>query len=110
MSFAIIQDARKGASLGIQFLALVDRAKSRRHWWTSDNANIALCYRKKAAADFAAKRLKRNNARVVSFERAAAILRSQSQSITDAEEDGDLLFDMPETPEEKYGDSGIYPR
>lgn len=104
--FAIIQNARKGGALGIDILGLVDRARSKRFWWTSDNANILICYRKKSAADFAADRLKLNSARVVPFEYAARLISQQSQEISRAEFDLELL-DMPETPEEKYGDSGI---
>lgn len=73
--YGIIQDARKGK--GISTLALVDRQRSKRLWWTSDNANIAICYEKKSAAEFAAKRLRRNRARVVPFARVQQILNDQ---------------------------------
>lgn len=73
--FGIIQDARKGK--GIKSLALVDRARCRTQWWTTDDPNIALCYEKKSAAEFAARRLKRNSARVVPFVRVQQILNEQ---------------------------------
>lgn len=80
--FAIICDARAGHKLGIEVLALVDRSKSRRYWWTSDEPGIAIRYRSEHAAGFAAKRLRRNNARVVPFSKAARMLREQSNSIS----------------------------
>lgn len=76
MSYAIICDARAGK--GISILALVDRGKSKRLWWTSDDDAIAICYRDKCAADFACRRLKRNRPRVVAFKEAAATLRRQA--------------------------------
>ncbi len=81
MSYAIICDARKGESLGIEVLALVDRSKSKRLWWTSDDAGIAIQYIKLDAARFACKRLRRNNARVVPFADAKRMLHGQSNEI-----------------------------
>lgn len=85
--FAIIQDARAGQSLGIDILALVDRSKSNRYWWTSDDESIAICYRSEAAARFAAGRLRQNNARVVPFDVAVKLLLRQSGAIIKAEVD-----------------------
>jgi hypothetical protein len=79
--FAIICDARKGHGLGIDILVLVDRGKCRSQWWTSDDPTIALDYTKKSAAQFAARRLKRNHARVVPFEHAVQALRDQAREI-----------------------------
>lgn len=73
--YGIIQDARKGK--GISTLALVDRSLSKLLWWTSDNANIAICYESKPAAEYAAKRLRKNNARVVPFVRVQQALNDQ---------------------------------
>ena len=89
--YGIICDARKGEGLGIDTLALVDRSKSSRFWWTSDNANIAMCYRKRSAASFAAGRLKKNNVRVVPFGVAQDILGIQSRLISEAERDREHL-------------------
>ncbi len=83
--YGIICNARKGSSLGIDVLALVDRSRSKRFWWTSDNANIAMCYRKKEAADFAAGRLKKNGARVVPFSEVQRVLSRQVTRIREAE-------------------------
>ncbi len=83
--FGIICDARKGK--GIRTLALVDRSRSKRLWWTSDNANIAMCYRKRDAADFAAARLKKNRARVVNFADVQDILTAQKHKRTILEVD-----------------------
>ena len=81
MGFAIICDARKGGSLGITTLALVDRSKTKRLWWTTDDSNIILNYRKKSAAEFAVSRLRRNNARIVSFNEAVSIIQDQESTI-----------------------------
>lgn len=81
--FGIICDARKGK--GISTLALVDRARSKRLWWTSDDANIAICYESKSAAEFAAGRLKKNNARVVPFVRVQQTLNDQRSRRQDLE-------------------------
>jgi len=85
MSYAIICDARKGGKLGVDTLALVDRSKSRRLWWTSDNPRIAISYRSRDAAEFAAGRLRRNRARVVPFDQAVRILNQQAEGVRDAE-------------------------
>ncbi len=83
--YGIVCDSRKGRAIGIRELALVDRARSTRLWWTSDNANIAICYEKKSAAEFAAGRLKKNNARVVPFVRVQEMLRQQYDRIAASE-------------------------
>ncbi len=85
MAYAIICDARKGESLGVHTLALVDRKKSRRLWWTSDSPNLILRYEKRAAADFACRRLRKNNPVVVDADMADRILKRQAASIIDAE-------------------------
>ena len=74
--FGIICNARVGK--GIRFLALVDRGKSKRLWWTSDDAAIAIRYNDKRAAEFACSRLKRNNPRVVNWRRVEAMLNDQA--------------------------------
>ncbi|CAD5377317.1 hypothetical protein OF001_U20244 [Pseudomonas sp. OF001] len=81
MSYAVICDARAGESLGIQFLALVDRSRSRKQWWTSDDPSIAINYRSLSAARYAARRLHHNNARVVPFQSAVKWLREQAKEI-----------------------------
>ncbi|WP_116082050.1 hypothetical protein [Tropicimonas sp. IMCC34011] len=87
--YAIICNARKGASMGISTLALVDRAKSKSLWWTDHNSELAMKYRKRSAAEFAASRLKQNNARVVSSAFAHAILSRQFRAIVTAEREAD---------------------
>lgn len=79
--YAIICDARMGDSLGINTLALVDRKKSKKLWWTSDNVTLILGYKKRDAAVWASKRLKRNNARVVDYNAAMQIIASQNLEI-----------------------------
>lgn len=103
MGFAIICDARAGESLGIHTLALVDRSKTRLLWWTSDDWSIAINYRKREAAEFAASRLKKNRACVVPFEQAMRTLQAQAKAIREAEDDdwGHLL-------DSGYGGHGQY--
>jgi hypothetical protein len=79
--YAIICNARCGESMGIEKLALVDRNKSKKYWWTSDNANIILNYIKKSAAEWACKRLKKNNAMVVDYKTACKIIKDQANGI-----------------------------
>lgn len=81
MGYAIVCDARKGAALQITTLALVDRKKSKKFWWTSDSPELALNYKKFSAAQFAARRLKKNRVRVVDFQDACKILEEQADSI-----------------------------
>ena len=38
MAYAILCDARKGSSLGVEKIALVDRKKTKSQWWTSDQS------------------------------------------------------------------------
>lgn len=87
--YGIVCNARKGSSLAINTLALVDRSRSKRLWWTSDNANIAMCYRKKEAAEFAASRLKKNSARVIPFSNVQQILTMQARSISEAQREAE---------------------
>ena len=84
MSYAVICDARKGLDHGISVLALVDRKICRRFWWTSDDESVVLRYRKLDAAMYVAKRLRRNNARVVSYDQAISQIRKQSIQIDDS--------------------------
>lgn len=81
--YAIICDARKGGNLGIETLALVDRGKTKKFWWTSDNPGLILGYRKKPAAEFALSRLKKNNPRIIPLEEAKAIISFQKKAIID---------------------------
>jgi len=82
--YAIICDARNGRSLGVKFLALVDRSKTKTLWWTSDDPWLAIRYRSKKAASYACKRLRMNNPRVVDFDEMAAALQEQGICIVDA--------------------------
>lgn len=81
MPYAIICKARKGHNLGVSILGLVDRAKSKRLWWTSDDPCLLICYRKHSAAQFAAGRLRMNAARVVPLDEATRLLASQAKHI-----------------------------
>jgi hypothetical protein len=81
VTYSILCDARKGENLGIDYLGLVDRKITKRIWWTSDDANLLLRYHSQSAADFVAKRLRLNNARVVPSEQAASVITRQAQRI-----------------------------
>ena len=77
-TFGIVCNARTGK--GIRKLALVDRSKSKRLWWTSDDPTIAIEYRSKNAAEFACSRLKHNRPSVVPFSELQRILEKQSST------------------------------
>ena len=81
MRYSIICDAQTGESFGIEKLALVDRDKSRDIWWTSDNPDLILSYRKKSSAEFACRRLNYNNPTVVSLKEAQEIIETQRKDI-----------------------------
>ncbi len=83
--YGIICDARTGK--GVKILALVDRGKSKRLWWTSDDAAIAIRYNDRRAADFACSRLKRNNPRVVAWAKVEGKLNYQAMVRESLEEE-----------------------
>jgi len=85
MGWSIICDSRYGRRKGITTLALVDRKKTKKYWWTDSDINIIINYRCKIAATFVAKRLKKNNARVVSYTQAVRILEDQENLIMEDE-------------------------
>lgn len=57
--FLIVCDGRNDVTL-----FLVDRAKSKKNWWTTDTDD-AIHYRSEYAAGYAAKRLRYKNPRVI---------------------------------------------
>ena len=79
--YCILCDARKGQTLGIHTLALVDRAKTKELWWTSDNINILLAYSNKEAAKKTCSKFKNNGARVVSMRQAIEVITRQAEFI-----------------------------
>lgn len=81
MSYAIICNARKGYDLGITCLALVDRRKTRSTWWTSDSPGLILEYKKRSAAEYACKRLKKNGPIVVPYSDAVRFVSDQNNEI-----------------------------
>ena len=93
MSYAIICDARQGWKLGIRTLALVDRSKTKRRWWTSDSTNLIMEFIKESAAEYSSRRLRRNNARVVNYETAVNIINEQDCDIMHHEADSELGWD-----------------
>ncbi|KKN73984.1 hypothetical protein LCGC14_0395500 [marine sediment metagenome] len=85
MSYAIICDARKGGKLGIETLALVDRSLTKKVWWTSDAEYLIMQFLKKSAVIYSCSKLHRNNARVVSYNTAVSLIKSQDNEITHLE-------------------------
>jgi hypothetical protein len=81
MSYAIISDSRKGQELGIEILALVDRRKTKKLWWISDDSRLIMNFKTKVSAQLACSRLKRNNARIVSYKNACKYIDRQEDSI-----------------------------
>lgn len=79
--WAIICDARQGASYGVSHLVLVDQFLDNSQWWTSDDPTIAMCYRSRRVAEETCVRFKRNNPRVVPYDDALALLAHQNRQI-----------------------------
>lgn len=83
--FCIVCTARKGEGLGIEVLGLVDRKKSKRLWWTSDNPSLLIRYKCREAAVYAASRLKFNKVMVTDATYAEHHLKRQAKLIVEAE-------------------------
>ena len=83
--YAIICDARRGQDLGIDILALVDRKLTNALWWTSDDSDLILNFKKRSTADHVIGSLKRNNPRVVSYAEAVKRIQEQWESIGEDE-------------------------
>ncbi len=96
MNYAIVCDARQGWKMGIDTLALVDRSKTKKRWWTSDSSHLIMQFIKEAAAQYSAKRLMRNNARVVPYSEAVLIIEEQDKSIMHHEADADSCLGWDE--------------
>ncbi|KKK52914.1 hypothetical protein LCGC14_3100120 [marine sediment metagenome] len=84
MNYAIICDARQGWKHGINVLALVNRGKTKKLWWTSDDTGIIMKFIKKSAADLSCKKLFMNNCRVVDYRTAYNRISKQDNDITDS--------------------------
>ena len=83
-NYAVICDARGGIRLGINYLARVDLnlvSEGRHRHWTSDSPEQLLELRSKAVAQNMADSYEHNNARVVLFSEAVAIIAEQAKSI-----------------------------
>lgn len=84
-TYSILCESQQGSELGVSVLGLVDRSKSKRLWWTSDEPALLLRYESREAAEYACKRLKHNSARVVTSRYAEECLSGQRQCIADHE-------------------------
>lgn len=80
-TYSILCESQQGFVLG-----LVDRGKTKRLWWTSDEPALLLRYESREAADFVCRRLKHNGPRVVTSRYAEECLSGQRQCIADAKE------------------------
>lgn len=78
MSYSIICDARKGRAIGVETLALVNRAACKSRWWTSDSPSIMMRFRSRSAAEYSLRGLRKNNPRIVPSDYAEGVLREQS--------------------------------
>ena len=79
--FGIACDARKGGKLGIETLFLVDRNKTKRSWWTSDDFYLIRWYEHKEAALSKAACFRFNNTRVLDRETIRAMIEQQESEI-----------------------------
>lgn len=93
MSYAIICDARKGESLGIDTLAMVDRSKCQREFWTTDESHLVMRFFSKKVAAKVCARLQHNDPRVVEFSVALGVIQRQKNSIDEAKADNAMGFD-----------------
>ena len=85
MGYAVICDARDGDYYGISILGLVDRNETQSSWWTSDDTNILMNFRKRSAAEYQVDKLEENNPRVVTFEAARKRIKRQKEQISETE-------------------------
>lgn len=94
MGWGILRKARKGQSLGIKVIAMVDRSKCRSQWWTSNEPDLIMDFHYQAAAEKRASGIP--NARVADIDHVRQRIREQAEAIEEAEwerEDFDLLDD-----------------
>ena len=98
--WCVIRDAYKGDSLGIGILALIDRSKTTKSWWTSDDVSLMMIFKNKSSADIQAKKLRIGNPRVISFNTAKQIISEQRSSIKSIENEqyienscGDYMYE-----------------
>lgn len=79
--YAILVNADDGQHLGIECLAMVDRTKSEKLWWISDNENLIMCFKSYKNAKKQLDRLKHKNPRIVNFSFAKQKIIEQKESI-----------------------------
>jgi hypothetical protein len=91
--YAIICKARSGKDKGVRILALVDRKKTRRLWWTSDNIAHIQTFDTLHEAETRAGRLTQNSVRVLPYEKVCNKIRAQNQRILAAQESRDRIQD-----------------
>jgi len=81
MAFAVVCDARKGATRGVHQLVLCDQKICPGIYWTSDDKRRVLRFRNRSVAEETCKRFKHNKCRVVPYEEALSILARQFDAI-----------------------------
>ena len=79
--YAILCDARKGGQFGINCLALVDRNKTKKLWWTSDDEHLIMIFKKKSAAQFTLNKLMMNSPCISSADDAINSIKLQREQI-----------------------------
>lgn len=69
MNYYVITQGRNNLTL-----FLVDRSRTKKHWWTTSLVD-AMAFKKESAAEYSAKRLRYKNPCVVSYKEAIIIER-----------------------------------
>lgn len=81
MAFAVICNARKGATRGVNHLVLCDQKISPGVFWTSDDVKKVMRFRNLSVAEGTCRRFKHNECRVVAYGEAMSILSRQLEAI-----------------------------
>lgn len=89
-SWSILCIARKGQEMGIELLAMTDKAKHPKDNWTSDNAELVIKFYSKETVERVCSRLEHNHPQVVDYWEAIDVVRRQRQNIKDFRIQNDL--------------------
>jgi len=79
--YGIVCDARKGDKLGIENVALVDRNKTKRQWWTSDDITIIKRFNSLEIAKQALERIRYNNPCIMESNSIHKLINRQNRHI-----------------------------
>ena len=92
-TYAIVCDARRGQELGIDTLAMIDRSKTTKDFWTSNAPHLIMCFFNPRVAGKVASRLRHNNPRVVEYAFARRVIERQKDSIDEVESENEAGYD-----------------